>query len=153
MRRMRQLLTNNVLSGLCVFILSAGAHAEMYKWVDEQGVTQYTEKPPANRQDVERLDIQVAPANEEAINKLKQQINQADHLRDERLKAADEKRLLAEEQALKVENCRRSRARLASYSVPNALIAQPDGSRIRVDEETRQRELVTSREMIEKYCN
>lgn len=153
MRGIKRLLTNTLMSGLGVLLITTGTHAEMYKWVDEQGVTQYTEKPPPDRLDVERLNIQVAPANEDAINKLNLQIKQADQLREDRLKAAEEKRLLAEEQALKEENCRRSRARLASYSVPNALIAQQDGSRIRVDEETRQRELATSREMIEKYCN
>lgn len=39
------------LIGLVLLTLSgACAAAELYKWVDEKGVTNYGEKPPANRQ-------------------------------------------------------------------------------------------------------
>lgn len=140
-------------AGICLFGAGTVSHAQMYKWVDEDGVTQYTQQPPPGNIPAESLQVRVAPADEAALNKLESQLNQADQLRENRLKAAEESRLVAEEKAIKEENCRRSRARLNSYSIPNALIAQPDGSRLRVDEQTRQRELATSREMIEKYCN
>jgi hypothetical protein len=38
------------LTGLILLALSGGGiAAELYKWVDEKGVTNYGEKPPANR--------------------------------------------------------------------------------------------------------
>ena len=79
-------------------------------------------------------------------------VKRADDLREARLETQEEQRLAAEEEALKEENCRRSRARLASYQIPNALILQQDGSRIRVDENTRQMELAKSNEILTSFA-
>lgn len=141
-----------VVFGLYLFVLTP-SHAQLYKWVDEEGVTQYSDRPPPESSDVEIVTPDTASPDAAAISKMKSQSSRADKLREERLKAAEEKRLAEEERAIREENCRRSRAKLASYSVPNALILQQDGSRVRVDEPTRQRELASAREMIEKYCN
>jgi hypothetical protein len=35
--------------GLAWALSMSAAHAAIYKWVDEQGVTQYSEKPPPGR--------------------------------------------------------------------------------------------------------
>jgi hypothetical protein len=45
-----------VLAASCVPVLAA-----MYKWVDDKGVTHYTEEPPADRKSV-RIDIAPGPA-------------------------------------------------------------------------------------------
>lgn len=138
---------------VCAAFLLQPAHAELYRWVDENGVTQFTDKAPPAGRAAETLEVRTRPADPGAIKELEASLERADEKRENRLKAAEERRLAEEEQAVKAENCRRARSRLASYSIPNALIAQQDGSRIRVDEPTRQRELAASREMIEKYCN
>ncbi len=127
--------------------------AELYKWVDADGVTHYSQRPPPGHTAVETITIRTEPASEAALQNMQEQARMADKLREARLHEAELKRLAEEERAIREENCRRSRAKLTSYQIPNALIAQPDGSRIRVDEETRQRELASAREMIEKYCN
>ena len=103
-----------ILTGILILGMGTLSQAQMYKWVDEDGVTQFTQ--------------------------------------EKRLEDAEIKQIDKENQAIMVENCRRSRARLAGYSVPNALMMQPDGSRIRVDEDARQRELAEARENISKYC-
>lgn len=36
---------------------TAGAHAQVYKWVDHNGVTNYAGKPPADRQAVKNWDV------------------------------------------------------------------------------------------------
>ncbi|MBI2316176.1 MAG: DUF4124 domain-containing protein [Betaproteobacteria bacterium] len=36
---------------------SAGAHAQIYKWVDENGVTNYAGKPPVAAQSAKELDV------------------------------------------------------------------------------------------------
>jgi len=150
---MNRLAIYATLAVTCLLGPGTISHAQMYKWVDEEGVTQYTQHPPPGNTPAESLQVRIPPADESALKKLDSQVKQADELRESRLKTSEQQRLVAEEKAVKEENCRRSRQRLASYSVPNALIAQADGSRVRVDEDTRLRELVTSREMIEKYCN
>ena len=137
---------------LTALLAGQPAYAELYRWVDENGVTQYSDKPPPAGTPVETMEVRTAPADPAAAEALEETIENVDALRDERIKAEAAKQLAKEEQAVKEENCRRARARLASYSVPNALIAQEDGSRTRVDEETRQRETQVALEMIEKYC-
>ncbi|MEX2353225.1 MAG: DUF4124 domain-containing protein, partial [Gammaproteobacteria bacterium] len=54
------------------------SHAQLYKWVDDEGVTQYSERPPPDRTEVEIVDIQVTPADEAAIREMKSQLNKAD---------------------------------------------------------------------------
>ncbi|MEQ1773032.1 MAG: DUF4124 domain-containing protein [Burkholderiales bacterium] len=44
-------MKKTLLTGLTALVsmLTAAHAAEIYRWVDERGVTQYSEKPPANR--------------------------------------------------------------------------------------------------------
>jgi len=142
------------LIGLCgVMVTAPVASAELYKWVDENGVTQYSQRPPPGNTDVQTLNVPENSADQSALDKLKTQVNKADEMREARLKDQELKRQAEEEKVVKEENCRRAQARLASYQVPNALIAQADGSRVRVDEATRLKELAASKEMIVTYCN
>lgn len=126
--------------------------AELYKWVDKNGVTQYSEKPPADRSGVQTLNVPVTPPDQAAIDKLKTRVETVDKLRETRVEDQKLKRQVEQDIAVNEENCRRAKAKSAAYQVPNALIAQPDGSRIRVDEPTRLKELAASKEMIGKYC-
>ena len=150
---MSQIQNIYVIIGLCLFGMSTASHAQMYKWVDEEGVTQYSQTPPVGQTEVETIKLQTTAPNTNAISKLESQIKQADSLREKRLEDKEIQQIDSENAAIKAENCRRSRARLASYSVPNGLILQADGSRLRVDEQTRLNELATSRDMIKKYCD
>jgi hypothetical protein len=44
------------LTALLVAAVSAGAHAEIYKWVDEKGIVNYGSKPPAGARKLRQLD-------------------------------------------------------------------------------------------------
>lgn len=128
------------------------AHAEIYKWTDETGQVHYTQTPPPGEREAETIEAPGTAASEEALKELEKDKARAEALEKARLEKERKKKQAEEEKAWKKENCQRSRDRLHSYSVPNALIQQEDGSRIRVDEETRQKELAKAREMIRKYC-
>lgn len=128
------------------------ASAELYKWVDENGVTQYSQSPPLDKSGVQTLNVKVTPADQSALEKMKSRVETADKLRDTRLEDEKLNRQVEEAKAVTEENCRRSKARVAAYSIPNALIEREDGSRERVDEPTRQKELAASREMVKQYC-
>lgn len=153
MNQINKVCTLAILAGMTLMIADISESASLYKWIDEEGVTQYSERPPPAGTKAETLNVNPGKADKSAIKQLESRINTVDELRDARLEEQEAKRQAEEERAMKQENCRRSRDRLASFQIPNALIAQPDGSRIRVDEETRLRELATSQEMIDKYCN
>lgn len=127
--------------------------AELYKWVDENGVTQYSQSPPVGKAEVQTMNVKVTPADPAAAETLKARVESLDKIRDTRAEDQQLNRQVEEAKAVNEENCRRARARLAAYSVPNALIEQVDGSRARVDEATRQKELTASQEMVKTYCN
>jgi hypothetical protein len=65
----------NVLSRLLAVFFAAAfalagtaAYAEVYKWVDENGKTQFSDKPPPNQKNVKQLNINsnVSPADKAA---------------------------------------------------------------------------------------
>jgi len=45
-----------ILATLAAAVLAAPAGAELYKWVDEKGVTNYGSAPPANARNIQKLD-------------------------------------------------------------------------------------------------
>ncbi|MEE8321222.1 MAG: DUF4124 domain-containing protein [Gammaproteobacteria bacterium] len=126
--------------------------AKMYKWVDAEGNTQYTQHPPPG--DIEAETIKPPPKvdTEGAVKQLETQKKKATDLREDRLKAAGEKRKAEEDLALVKENCRRAQGNLTNYQRPRGLIAQPDGSRVRLTEEERQQKLAETRESIKEWC-
>lgn len=154
MRSRHSPLSGIIFSGL-LLVLTNGVtvSAELYKWVDEHGVTQYSEQPPAGKADVQKLNLKVTPADPVAAEKLKAQVEGLDKSREARAEDEQIKRQVADAKAVNEENCRRAKARVAAYSIPNALIQQEDGSRTRVDEPTRQKELAASKDMVKTYCN
>lgn len=126
--------------------------ARMYKWVDDEGNTHYTQSPPVG--DIEAETIKPPPKvdTENARGKVEQQYEKADKLRKSRLDKAELEAKEQEAKAIEEENCKRAHQRLATYSRPRGLIQQEDGSRIRIDEEARQAGIVESQKMIKEYC-
>jgi hypothetical protein len=127
-------------------------NAAMYKWIDADGNTQYTQHPPPGDIQAETIKPPSKVDTEGALKKLEAQKKKAAELREGRLKEADEKRKAEEDLALEQDNCRRGRENLKNLERPHGLIAQPDGSRIRITEEERQEKLAKSREMIKEWC-
>jgi len=149
MRNFNKILT---ISWLCLMGVTLSSHAELYKWVDEDGVTQYSQTPPPGDIQTETLEIQTRSTSASAVRDMENRIRRLNLEREARLIEEQNKQIDKENATVHAENCQRSRQQLASYSVPNALILQSDGSRVRVDEDTRQRELVATQALIKKYC-
>ncbi len=149
MRNFNKILT---ISWLCLMGVTLSSHAELYKWVDEDGVTQYSQTPPPGDIQTETLEIQTRSTSASAVRDMENRIRRLNLEREARLIEEQNKQIDKENATVQAENCQRSHQQLASYSVPNALILQSDGSRVRVDEDTRQRELVATQALIKKYC-
>ena len=138
---------------VCGILFCIAASAEMYKWVDEDGNTHYSQSPPVS--DVEVETIKPPPTIDiDAANKaLEEQKKKADKLKDERLTAKEEKKKAEEETAQKQKECDMAKKRLASYQRPRVNVKNPDGSLRVIEEEERQAEIKKSKEYIEKACN
>lgn len=142
-----------LLFSFCLISVNYPIVAAVYKWVDEDGKTIYSQTPPPGDTEVDIIKTPAQVDTSNALKAMQDDINRVDSLRETRLNKAEDKQKIKEDLAFRQENCRRSQARLASYSVPRARILQADGSRIRPDEETRQKELIKSREMIQEWCD
>ncbi|MBF8270534.1 MAG: DUF4124 protein [Gammaproteobacteria bacterium] len=123
MRTVSKPLALSVLLSVMAVVNPASA-AEFYKWVDEDGNTVYSRTPPPGEIKADIVKAQVKADTETAAKALQDDVKRADELRETRNKKAEEQQLAQEEIALREENCRRSRTRLASYSVPQGRIIQ-----------------------------
>ncbi|HEX4329722.1 MAG TPA: DUF4124 domain-containing protein [Burkholderiales bacterium] len=60
-----------VFLGAAFALAGIAAHAEVFKWVDENGKTQFSDKPPPNQKNVKQLNINsnVSPADKAAAER------------------------------------------------------------------------------------
>ena len=145
---------NGLISAMlvsCVLYLPV-SEARMYKWVDEDGNTNYTQSPPPGGVDGETIKPPPKIDDDNAIAEVERQTKDADKLRENRKEKEKIDALQKENNEVKKENCRRSKQKLNNYSRPRGLIQQEDGSRVRIDEEARQAGLVEAQKKIEEYC-
>ena len=136
-----------------LYVTSCSKIYEIYKWVDEEGNTHYTQQPPP--QDVktsETIEPSIGEASEKALQKIDLQMEKADKLRQQRLEAKKEQQEKEQAKAVKEKNCQVAKERLQVYSRPRGLIQQGDGTAIRITEEQRQEELKKARELIKEWC-
>lgn len=145
---------NGLISVLLVssVLLIPVTEARMYKWVDEDGKTNYTQSPPPGDVNAETIKPPPKIDDDSAIAEVERQTKGADKLRSNRKELEKIEALQKENNEVTKENCRRSKQKLNTYSRPRGLIQQEDGSRVRVDEETRQAGLAEAQKKIEEYC-
>ncbi len=134
--------------------LATGSQAAMYKWVDENGQTVYSQTPPASGQSTR---IKPPPPPAETPEEARQRLNQ----RLQRFEDKAEDKELASQKEAKEEdmtevyksNCAAAQNNLFFLeSNPRKLVGQPDGSYVRITEEERQQKMQEAREQVEKFC-
>lgn len=137
---------------LTVFWLGS-AEARMYRWVDEDGVTVYSQSPPATGEAQEvKVHASTAspapaatgdangPANSDAPSATDQDQGPS---KDE----------IAESNRIKEENCQAARHNLNLYqNLGNKLVKTPDGLYQRLTEEERQEKIQESQRLMDEYC-
>jgi len=139
---------------LGLFAISTALQAGMYRWVDENGVTQYTQTPPPN-QDADRLRPPPPPAEDPktARERLDRQLQAVDDRREDRDLADAERRKQAEKRKIAEQNCQNARTNLERLDrAGNRLILMPDGNYQRMAEEDRQRRIEEARKVVNENC-
>jgi hypothetical protein len=125
----------------------------MYRWVNEDGVVSYSQRPPPDAQ-AETVEIKTTPASSDAdSNKQLEALRQklADSAEDRALKKA-EKKEQAEIKAENSKNCSIARKNLEQLTaLANRLYKTEDGY-VRLNEEERQKKMQTAREQIKEHC-
>ncbi len=139
---------------LIMLLCTLTAQAAMYRWVDENGVTQYSQTPPP-AQDADKLKPPPPPAEspQEARRRLDLQLQQIDDRREDRELADEERRRKEEERRIARKNCDSARTNLENLqSASRRLVRMHDGSYKRLTEEERQERMQKAREQIETNC-
>ena len=129
--------------------------ADVYRWVDESGVTVYSQWPAPSVGAV-RVDTPKGPGEAEqaaAEQRLQQQIEQLQDAADAR-SADDDERAQAEELArLRQDNCAKARSNLETLqNLGPRMVRKPDGSYVRMTQDEVAAEIRTAREQIDEYC-
>lgn len=135
--------------------LTTPAMAKLYKWVDENGVTQYTQTPPP------KADFsQVNPPSKPAVDPQKAQSDLEKRLevfqgrRDDVAKGKAESDKKAAEKAEKTAKCKKARKNLTNLQThARVRNTDKDGKVTLLSEEKRQEKITQANKAIKEYCN
>jgi hypothetical protein len=137
-----------IFAAMITLALSATSQAaQIYKWVDDQGVTHFDAQPPAGRQ-TQQIDIQKPPAPP-APNSSKPAI---DGQAEQRAVDTEVKKKIAQEQNKRTEDCKILRTNLAQLQNNPRVREQVEGGLKRLTEEERQGRITETQKAIEDYC-
>jgi hypothetical protein len=137
-----------IFAAMITLALSATSQAaQIYKWVDDQGVTHFDAQPPAGRQ-TQQIDIQKPPATS-APNPSKPVI---DGQAEQRAVDTEVKKKIAQEQNKRTEDCKILRTNLAQLQNNPRVREQVEGGLKRLTEEERQGRITETQKAIEDYC-
>lgn len=152
---MTQFSINSAVKITCFLLLAGfGQHsfAAMYKWVDEDGNTHYTQSPPPPGITGKEMKPPPKVDSDKAIESLDEREKMLNKMDKDRNKKKEEMEKAEKDKETDRRLCEQAKARLASYQRPRVTIADKDGTRRRAGEEERQAELAKSREQVNKYC-
>ena len=126
--------------------------AEVYKWVDSEGNTQYTQSPPPG--DVQAKTIKPPPKinPEHATEQLKNRQKLLEQARDGRTQAAEKKSKEEKDSKQALADCAKAKAHLASFQRPRVNKVDNEGNRIRISEEERQLNISKAKKQVEERC-
>jgi len=135
-------------------LISTGVQAEAYRWVDENGVTVYSQTPPPDAP-TEIIKSPPPPAEDPdaAQGHLDAEMQRLEDYREDKALAAEKANKAAEIAHIKEENCRKAKANLENLTVARQRLArQPDGSYLPIDENERQAKMEQERRNIDENC-
>ncbi len=146
-----------------LFALTAGllslavaeAEAAMYRWVDDNGLTHYSQiAPPSGSFEVIESASQPATSGQDTVDDLNQQWQQMQDRGAVRKERAEEQKAEQERAALRQANCETAKNNLEILQgPPNRLIKTAEGNYRRLTEEERQERIEQAKEIMEKSCN
>ncbi len=139
------------------------ASAEIYKWVDQQGVTHYSEKPPANGK-VKKIQLKSESAadmtEKSAVEKptnnrsrLEKQQKLLRALSDDRQQEKEQRQKAERMAKQRIRNCAMSKDNLRRYESSSAVYKVDDqGKRIMLPSSERDKSIQRARAEVNKWC-
>jgi len=137
---------------LLLLFLFTPAHAEIYKWMDKEGVQHYSERPPVGMK-YEMVDPHYAAPESSSEPSVKEE-QQGDKNRVDQQRIQQEQRQKADLAKIRQQNCVTAQKQLEDFqSSPRIRMQAPDGTVQRLTEEERQAKIIEAQELIKKYCD
>ena len=130
-------------------------HADVYKWVDAQGQTHYSQTPPPPGQSAKLIETDKPPSvdvenQQKEIESLIQQQAEDKEQQEQRLAKQRQQAQLAEENA---EKCKLARHNLQQYqNNPGRRVMDSEGNVTRPSEEDRQEMIKRLQEAVTEFC-
>lgn len=152
-------LNRSIYSCIQIFVmclLFSSAHAALYKWVDAEGSTHYTQQPPPG--DIEADIIKPPPKvdTKGALKELDEKQKSLEDIQKEREKQVEDREFDEANAAIRKSNCQLGRDKMASLrstASPQSRSVSADGTVYKKTEEQRQAEIKQAQEIIDKNCN
>ena len=140
---------------LSLVLLPLAAAAQMYKWVDEKGVTHYSETPPPDGKGA-KVDIKPSgPATQPPATDWKQK--ELDTRQQRIQKEQQEQNQKAQEQnvnSARRNNCLEAQRQLNIAQTPRPVFqVNEKGEKVYLDDKERQREIDGWQANVRKYCD
>jgi molecular chaperone DnaK (HSP70) len=135
-----------LVAALTLALSSVSQAAQIYKWVDAQGVTHFDAQPPAGQQ-VQEIDVQKPPPPPPPSAKPATDPNASQ-------KAADDKvrKQVVEQEARRKEICDTLRTNLAQLQINSRVRLQVGSEVRRMTEEERQQQLTQTKKALDESC-
>jgi hypothetical protein len=148
---MSRFLLALVVSGL---LLSTSGQAEMYRWVNEDGVTVYSQLPPPDHRQADVVKPPPPPpTGAETLPSVDDQLKQIQEQKAARQKVKSRQAELREWHAKRQANCDAARRNLQVLQGPTRrLVATPGADYERLTEERRQEMIQEAKDQIEEFC-
>jgi hypothetical protein len=144
------------------FVIAAlplAASAQVHKWVDENGVTVYSQTPPPNAAASQAVAPPPPPATNpeaarQALDERIERLDKVSQSRDEADTAQRDTRKKADSEAQVAAACSQARAHVEALESgpPRKIIVGPDGEAKRLSYEELQAEIEETRKFIKENC-
>jgi Domain of unknown function (DUF4124) len=128
---------------------------EVFKWVDEQGVTHYEERAPANKEYSKITTYGEVPGGGDAAKqRLEQQRADKKATEEKGVDYAAQKKIADDQAKIRSENCKGARSNLKTIQEnARVRILGDDGEFRYLSEEERQQQLDSANETITENCD
>lgn len=142
-----------------IVALPLAASAQVHKWVDENGVTVYSQVPPPNATASQVVAPPPPPATDpadarQALDDRIERLDEISQSRDEADTAQRDSRRQADSETQVAAACSQARAHLKALESgpPRKIIVGPDGEAKRLSYEELQAEIEDTRKFIKENC-
>jgi hypothetical protein len=139
---------------MIVLLLNTNTYAQIYKWVDKNGKTQYTDQPPPPdaAKEEKRLNIRSGPVSgsQNKSSNLSEQREEFDKRRQQQREEDAKQQAKSEENKKK---CIDAQTQLKMYAdSPRLTIPDGAGGMMYVDDDLRQRKIADANKAVATYC-